>query len=166
MKLPCGVGLAILVGALAGPPAHAHFLFLRILPAAEGGRVAEVYFSELAEAGDVRFIDKIAHTQLWLQKTPGEFEPLMVHKAPDRLRAWVPVSGSLVVVGQCQYGVLARPKQVPFLLRHFPKAMAGNPDELNRLKPYGKLPLEIVATSAGDTIRLVVLKDGKPVPRA
>src|SRR5207244_444661 len=30
------------------------------------GRMAEVYFSEQAEAGDPRFILKIAHTQLWL----------------------------------------------------------------------------------------------------
>jgi hypothetical protein len=32
--------------------AHGHFLFTRICPAAEGGRVAEVYFSEYATAGD------------------------------------------------------------------------------------------------------------------
>src|SRR5262245_10598809 len=101
--------VALLLTALVGAPASAHFLFVRILPPAEGGRAAEVYFSELAEAGDARFIPKIAHTQLWLQTVSGKFEPLKVHQAPDRLRAWLPYSGSLVVVGKCRYGVLGRP---------------------------------------------------------
>jgi hypothetical protein len=158
-------GLALL-GALYAGRADAHFLFVRILPPAEGGRAAEVYFSELAEAGDPRFLAKIAGTRLWLQHTPGEFRPLTVHKAPDRLRAWLPVAGSAVVVGRCDYGVLARPNQTPFLLRHFPKALAGKPAELNRLKPYGALPLEVTATIDGEHLRLVALKDGKPVPRA
>src|SRR5262249_14436595 len=71
--------LTMLVWFAIVGPAHAHFLFVRIGPPAEGGRSAEVYFSELAEAGDPRFIDKIAQTQLWLQTTPGKFEPLKVH---------------------------------------------------------------------------------------
>src|SRR5436189_6150693 len=87
--------------------ARAHFLFVRILPPAEAGRAAEVYFSELAEAGDPRFIDKIAHTQLWAQSTPGQFQPLQVHRTADRLRAFLPPSGSVSLIGVCQYGVLA-----------------------------------------------------------
>ncbi len=147
--------------------AHAHFLFVRILSPAEGGRAAEVYFSELAQAGDTRYIEKVAAgTRLWLQQAGGDFTPLTVHKAPDRLRAWVPASGSIAVTGQCDYGVLVRPKQTAFLLRHFPKAIAGNPDELNQLKPHGKLPLEIAATIQGDEVRFVALRDGKPAPKA
>jgi hypothetical protein len=151
---------------LSAAPADAHFLFLRILPPAEGGRAAEVYFSELAEAGDPRFLAKVAHTQLWLQQEPGKLEPLTVHKADDRLRAWLPGTPTVVVIGRCDYGVLARPQQTPFLLRYFPKAIAGNPDELNRLKPHGKLPLEIAVTLAGDRLTLTALDNGKPVPRA
>src|SRR5438067_10277086 len=97
--------LAAALLLLATASARAHFLFVRVLPPAEGGRAAEVYFSELAEAGDARFVEKIAGTQLWLQKTPGAFEPLTVHKAPDRLRAWVPETGAVVVAGSCTYGV-------------------------------------------------------------
>ena len=154
------------IWSLPTSSAQAHFLFIRILPPAEGGRAAEVYFSELAEAGDPRFIEKIAGTELWLQKTPGRFDALKVHKAPDRLRAWVPESGSMVVVGRCVYGVLARPKQTPFLLRHFPKALAGSPGELNKMRPHGKLPLEMVAAIESDGVHLTALKDGKPVPSA
>src|SRR5437660_2408914 len=103
--------------------AHAHFLFLRITPPAEAGRAAEVFFSDLPEAGDTRFIDKIAHTQLWLQREPGKSTPLKAHQGEDRLRAVLPPGGSLAVIGHCEYGVL--PRKVPFLLRHFPKALDG-----------------------------------------
>src|SRR5579884_1946263 len=154
------------IGGLQVSPAHAHFLFIRILPPAEGGRAAEVYFSELAEAGDPRFVNKIAKTELWLQRTPGHFAALKVHKAPDRLRAWLPEEVAMVVVGRCVYGVLARPKQTPFLLRHFPKALDGSAAELNNMQAYGKLPLEIVAAFEDGGVRLTALKDGKPVPKA
>lgn len=166
MNARCWLLLSLALLSGTGAEARAHFLFIRIGPPAEAGRAAEVYFSELAEAGDPRFIDKIAHTQLWLQQTPGQFEPLKVLKGADRLRAQLPVSGSLAVIGSCPYGVLARPKKTPFLLRHYPKAVAGNPDELNHLKPFGKVPLEIVATIDGAQIHFVALRDGKPLPNA
>jgi hypothetical protein len=157
-----GIGLWL---GLAGE-VQAHFLFVHIGPPAEGGRNAEVFFSELADAGDPTFIGKIAHTKLWLQAAPGQFQPLKVHQGMDRLRAPVPVTGDFAVVGSCTYGVLARPKQTPFLLRHFPKAMAGNPDRLNRLTSFDQVPLEIVGKVEKDQIVLTALRQGKPIPKA
>ena len=116
--------------ALAGT-AQAHYLFVRILPPAEGGRAAEVYFSEKADAGDPRYIDKVAATRLWAQVEPGSFRPLEVAKGRDRLRAHLPIQGNLAVIGELDYGVLARPGQTPFLLRHYPKAVAGNAAAIN-----------------------------------
>jgi hypothetical protein len=145
-------------------PARAHFLFIGIGPPAEGGRRAEVYFSDRAEAGDPRFVDKIAATRLWAQASPGVFQPLAVRKGDDRLRAVVPPSGSLAVIGSCTYGVL--PRGIPFLLRHYPKALAGDPEQLDRLRPFGEVPLEILATLRDGRLRLVALRDGKPVPHA
>ena len=131
-----GLLAAILVIAtfLSTQSAQAHFLFARILPPAEGGRAAEVYFSEKADAGDPRFIDKVAATRLWLQTSPGEVRELPVTKGADRLRAHLPIEGSVEIFGRLDYGVLARPAQPPFLLRHCPKAVAGKADELNRLE--------------------------------
>jgi hypothetical protein len=157
--------LAVVAWALVGADARAHFLFIRILPPAEAGRFAEVYFSEKADAGDPRFIDKIAHTRLWVQTAPGKFQPVPTHKGADRLRAVVPSSGSLSVIGECEYGVLVR-KSGSFLLRHYPKAIAGNPEELNALQPRKEMPLEIVPTVVGDQLRFQVLCDGKPLPAA
>src|SRR3954464_3503522 len=82
-----------------GGDAKAHFLFIRIGPAAEAGRSAEVYFSEQAEAGDPRVVEKVAGTRLWAQSAPGTFEPLKVTQGVDRLRAPLPGSGSVAVVG-------------------------------------------------------------------
>ena len=118
--VPCALLVLVLGGA-----ARAHFLFVRILPPAEGGRAAEVYFSEKADAGDPRFIEKVAATQLWVQGTPGEFRPLAVTKGRDRLRAHLPIAGSLSVIGLLDYGVLARPGQTPFLLRPLSQGRGG-----------------------------------------
>ena len=148
------------------PEAPAHFLFIRIMPPAEAGRYAEVYFSDQADAGDPRFIDKIANTRLWLQTNPGKFEPLAVNKAPDRLRALLPTSGSLSVIGECTCGVLARPKKTPFLLRHYPKAVAGRPEELRALQRKPEIPFEIEIREAGEGLEFVALRSGKPIPDA
>jgi hypothetical protein len=159
LGLVCGLGLA------GAGDARGHFLFVRVGPMAEGGRSAEVYFSEQAEAGDPRFVDKIAGTKLWLQTRPGVFQPLAVHKGADRLRAPVPAGGPVSVVGVCEYGVLARPGSSPFLLRHYPKAIAGKPDALNAMKP-ADLPgvaFEIVAAVASDQIRLTAVRQGTPL---
>lgn len=158
------VGWFLVVAACA--PAEAHFLFIRITPPAEGGRAAEVYFSERATAGDPRFVAKIAGTQLWAQATPGEFKPLVVRASADRLRAHLAQGGNLAAVGYLQYGVLARPGQTPFLLRYYPKAIAGRPEELNRLKPRESAGMEIVATVSDDDVVLTALGDGRPVPKA
>jgi hypothetical protein len=159
-------GFAVAIAMLTTGAARAHFLFLHIGPPAEGGRMAEVYFSDHADAGDPKFVGKIAHTQLWLQEPSGELRPLTVHQGTDRLRATLPAAGSLVIVGCCEYGVLVRPGQTPFLLRYYPKGMAGDPTELQRRPPCGKTPVEIMGAVHGDEVRLTVLRDGKPVPGA
>ena len=146
--------------------ADAHFLFVRILPGAEAGRFAEVYFSDQADAGDPRFIDKIASTKLWVQTNPGSFEELKVQKTPDRLRALVPSKGALAVIGECTYGVLARPKATPFLLRHYPKTIAASASLLPRLQPKREIPFEIQMREDGEEFEFVALRHGKPIPNA
>ncbi len=159
--------LLLLVGLVCGLPttrAHAHFLFVRIGPHAEAGRSVHVFFSEQATAGDPAFVDKITQTQLWAQSAPGEFHELKIRKAHDRLAAYLPMSGALAVVGRCEYGVLER--KTPFLLQYYPKAITGEPEKLNALKPNRELPLEIVAQLDDEKITLTALHNGKPVANA
>ncbi len=160
------IGLAAMAWLLLSVgTAKAHFMFVRILPPAEGGRAAEVYFSEYAAAGDPRYIEKMAGGQYFLQTKPGEFQPLEMRRLVDRLRGHVPVEGTLMVVGQLDYGVLERPGLPKFLLRHYSKAVAGKAEELNRLQAKGA-PLEIVATFEDDAVLLTALRERKPVPQA
>jgi hypothetical protein len=166
MKTRGVILLSVGLWILAVSSARAHFLFIHIGPPAEAGRAVEVYFSEQAEAGDPRFIEKIAHTRLWMQTASGQLQEVKTHKGADRLRAYLPAAGSVVVAGSCEYGVLARPEQTPFLLRYYPKAIAGKPADLKRLQPCGKTPVEIVATVEGDRLKLAALQTGKPIPRA
>src|SRR5207249_8819551 len=56
------------------------------------------------------------------------------------------------VVGRCEYGVLKRDK--PFLLRYYPKAISGRPDEVTKLGRFEQIPLEIMPTFAKDSITL------------
>ena len=144
--------------------AEAHFLFIRIGGQAEAGRQVDVFFSEIARAGDPLFVPRIAHTKLWMQTTPGKFQPLKVRELPDRLRSRLPAGGAVAVSGECTWGVLVR--DVPFLLRYFPGAIHGEAKTLNTLKPRPKVPLQITATVHEDRIEMVALANGKPLPGA
>jgi hypothetical protein len=157
--------LAVTAAFLICGNANAHFLFVRILPIAEAGRFAEVYFSDEADAGDPRFIDKIAHTKLWLQQKPGQFDALKVHQAPDRLRASIPPGGGMAVIGECTYGVLAR-KNGAFLLRHYPKAVAGSVSDIHAFQMKKEIPFEIQLRQVEDGLEFIAHRNGKPIPKA
>src|SRR5579871_5736361 len=99
----------LLVGILSPcAAARAHFLFIRINEPAEAGRTVEVFFSEKADAGDPRFVSKVAGATLTAQSAPGKFVPLPVRQAADRLRASLPSNGPVSVTGFLEYGVLQR----------------------------------------------------------
>jgi Protein of unknown function (DUF3386) len=156
-----GLATCLLFG---GAEAGAHALFVRVGPLAEGGRSAEVTFGERPGVAEPKFVPKIASTRLWLQAAPGEFRPIEVRKGVDRLRAHVPGSGAITVVGECEYGVFAPKGSPPTLLRYYPKALAGDASGLNAMKPREGTPAEIAAEFDGDKVRLVALRHGKPAP--
>ena len=58
------------------------------------------------------------------------------------------------------------PKETPFLLRHYPKAVAGSPDELNAFTRFTapEVRLEIMPTFETDRVRLVALRRGEADP--
>jgi hypothetical protein len=142
--------------------AHAHFLFTRICPPAEGGRFAEVYFSEYARAGDPRYIAKVAPAEFQVQTAPGQWRALPMRRLDDRLRAHLPTTGPLVVAGKLDFGALDRPGSPTFLLRHYSKAVTGAPDELNAMAPLGT-PVELVAKFEAERIVLTALQGGQPL---
>lgn len=155
--------LAIAILLIQALVAEAHFLFTRICPPAEGGRFAEVYFSEYARAGDPRYIAKVAPAEFQVQTVPGQWQALPLRRLDDRLRAHLPTTGPLIVAGKLDYGALDRPGSPTFLLRHYSKAVAGTADELNGMSPLGT-PLELLAKFEAERIVLTVLLDGQPLP--
>lgn len=156
--------IAGLLCALRTTEVSAHFLFIRIGEHAEAGRTVELFFSERAEAGDPRFISKIAGTKLRLQHEPGKFVPLKARQAADRLRAFLPAGDAVSVTGFCEYGILER--EVPFLLRYYPKSISGPMTAVNDFKPDNTQVLEIMATVHLDSVTFTLLDRGKPVPKA
>jgi hypothetical protein len=151
----------LLTGLCAPQVARAHFLFIRIGAPAEAGRTVEVFFSEKADAGDPRFIGKVAGATLTLQSAPGKFQPLAVRQGADRLRATLPSAGPVNVTGFLEYGVLKR--ETSFLLRYYPKAVSGDPAALSAFGPRAGAALEIDAAFTGEQVTLRLLRDGKPV---
>lgn len=144
--------------------AFAHFLFIRIGEHAEAGRGVEVFFSERAEAGDPRYVDRVAGTKLWMQSEPGQFTALKTRVGPDRLRSYLPAEDAVSVTGECEYGTLKR--EVTFLLRYYPKGIAGKAEFVNKFKPHDQVPVEIMATVNDGSVTLTLLDHGKPVPNA
>jgi hypothetical protein len=158
------VALLLFGSFVPGEVARAHFLFIRIGAPAEAGRSVEVFFSEKADAGDPRFIAKVAGAALTLQSAPGKFQPLPVRQGADRLRATLPAAGPVSVTGFLEYGVLKR--ETSFLLRYYPKAVSGDPAALSAFGPRSSAALEIDAAFTGEQVTLRLLRDGKPVPGA
>jgi Protein of unknown function (DUF3386) len=158
------LALALISFLALSTAARAHFLFIRVGEPAEAGRTVEVYFSEKAEAGDPRFIHKVAGAHLTLQTAPGKFQPLTVREGADRLRATLPAAGPVSVTGFLEYGVLKR--ETSFLLRYYPKALSGDATSLRGLRPDPHSALEIDAKFEGDHVVLALLRDGSPVPNA
>jgi hypothetical protein len=156
--------LGTVIWAFLAAEARAHFLFINIRQPAEAGRIAEIYFNDLPAAGDSKLIDKVSQTRLWLLSGSAEPREVKVHKGADRLRAILPASGTVTLIGECEYGVLARPNQAPFLLRYYPKAIAGSLKELSHLSPTHKTPVEIVGMIDNDSLQLALLRSDQPVP--
>ena len=161
-RLQLGLLCVIQWIGLCNAPAHAHFIFIQIGPHAEAGRGVEVFFSERATAGDPKFVGKIAGTELWRSDVPGKFVSMTVTNGPDRLRAPLASGSSVAVIGRCEYGVLKREK--PFLLRYYPKAVSGRPDEIAKLTRHEAVSLEIMPTFTSDSITMTVLREGQPLP--
>jgi hypothetical protein len=78
----------------------------------------------------------------------------------------VPGSGSRVVVGTTDYGVLQRGDSKPFLLHYYPKAVFGDLPAPEQATAGDRVPLELVPVAAGGKLRFKVIAGGKPLAKA
>ena len=151
------LGLVLALTATAA----AHFVF--VVP--ESGGKARVVFSDNLEADENVPIAKIGATKLQLRNADGKSSPLAWTKGAHALEVEVAGTGSQVVYGVTDYGVLQKGKTPPFLLRYHSKAIVG-PIPKDGGKLGDAVAVEIVPVMTGDKVILEVLARGKPVADA
>jgi len=157
------IRLALVLALVTTSAASAHFPFL--VP--DGPSKGKAVFSDTLKPDKDVPVDRIAGTKL-VVLADGKATDLAwtLDKAANCYTFEVPGSGSRVVVGTCEYGVLQRGDSKPFLLLYYPKAIFGDLPAPVRATAGDKVPLELVPVAAGGKVRFRALADGKPLAKA
>jgi uncharacterized GH25 family protein len=151
--------LAAVLGLACATAAAAHFVF--VLPDA-GGKGAKVVFSDELAPDEAVDVGKIAATELVVRDAMGKGRPVKMVKGDHAYT--VKLDGAAAVEGTTEYGVVAKGKGKPFLLRYHSRAVL---DPVAKLATTGKPPaLEVVPSFHAGSLRFQVLAAGKPLARA
>src|SRR5438128_2103405 len=97
------IGTVVLLLAVT-VTARAHFVF--IVPPTKGGKTVQVVFSDSTKPDRAKLLDRIAHATFALVDEKGKLTEVKAKKVGNALNIEVPDSGSVEVVGRCEYGVL------------------------------------------------------------
>ncbi|REK10533.1 MAG: DUF3386 family protein [Planctomycetota bacterium] len=155
------LGLAVL-GASA---ARAHFIWLDVRPAADGGSQAALYFSEAPEPGEPHLIGKAAATKVWLRGADGDVQEVKLAAPADESAALVaecPGKSPASLEGSWDYGVYQRGPGTGVMLQYYAKRLHGDWAAHESLARAKKLKLDLVPALSGDKLAVQVLLDGKP----
>jgi uncharacterized GH25 family protein len=152
---------AVLVAATL--TARAHFVF--VVPDAKDPAKALVVFSEDLAVDEAVTMDKITGLKLQVRDAAGKTTEAKFEAEKHCLKATVPGTGSRVVFGSVNYGVLQKGDAKPFLLAYHPKAIVGAvPADGGKIG--AALPAELVPVVTGDKVKFQLLAGGKPVADA
>jgi uncharacterized GH25 family protein len=153
---------AAFLAAIAVATTQAHFPF--IVPESDGTSAKVVFSDDLNPDMNVN-IEKIASTKLTLRDRGGKESALEWKKGDGFYAVNVPGTGTRIVYGVTDYGVLQKGDTKPFKLAYYPKAVVGA--AIGKESTVGeKLPLEIVAFRELGKVKFQVLAAGKPVADA
>ena len=155
--------LTVAVVLALSTAASAHFPFL--VP--DGPSKGKAVFSDNLKPDKDVPVDRLANTKL-VVIADGKASELTwtLDKAANCYTFDVPGSGSRIVVGTCEYGVLQRGDSKPFLLTYHPKAIFGDLPAPENASAGDKVPLELVPVAVGGKLRFKVLNEGKPLVNA
>ncbi len=153
---------ALVVGVFATALAQAHFPF--IVPEADGTAAKVVFSDNLTPDKDVD-IEKLVGTKLTLRDAGGKDSPLDWKKGDGFYQVAIPGTGSRVVYGVTEYGVLQKGDTKPFRLTYFPKAIIGT-SESPITAVGGPLKVEILPTGDSGKVCFKLVQEGKPVAGA
>jgi hypothetical protein len=146
------------IALLTTTVAQGHFPF--IVPDV-GGSAAKVVFSDDLNPDTNVNIEKVANTRLAFRDSGGKESALEWKKGEGFYSVNVPGTGTRVVYGTTEYGVLQKGDARPFKLSYYPKAILGVATA-KEATIGEKMPLEIVAVGALGKIKFQVLAAGKP----
>jgi uncharacterized GH25 family protein len=149
---------AVVILLAAVSMSQAHFPF--IVPD-DKGATAKVVFSDSLEPDLNVNIEKLANTKLTLRDSTGKESAVEWKKDNGFYSLAVPGSGTRVVYGVTDYGVLQKGDTKPFKLTYYPKAVIGTATA--KEATIGKQALEVVAVGSGSKVRFQVLAAGKPL---
>ena len=153
---------AAVIGLFTVSLAQGHFPF--IVPDSTG-TAAKVVFSDSLEPDTNVNIEKLANTKLTLRDSGGKESALEWKKGDGFYSVNVPGTGTRVVSGVTEYGVLQKGDAKPFKLTYYPKAVFGTATA-KEATIGEKMPLEVVATGGAGKLKFQVLKAGKPLADA
>jgi hypothetical protein len=151
---------AVAFAFIATPSASAHFPFL--VP--DGDSKGKAVFSDTLKPDKDVPIDRIANTKL-VVIADGKATDLTwtLDKTANCYTFDVPGSGSRIVIGTTDYGVLQRGESKPFLLHYYPKAVFGNVPSPERATVGDRVPLELIPVAEGGKLRFKAVAGGKPL---
>jgi len=144
--------------------ACAHFPFL--VP--DGPSKGKAVFSDTLKPDEKGVpVEKIAATKLSLLSAGKAAElSWTLDKAANCYTFDVPGTGSRIVVGTTDYGVLQRGEGKPMWLRYYPKAIFGDIPSVENATAGKVVPLELVPVVDGGMLKFKALAAGKAVAKA
>ena len=143
--------------------ASAHFPFL--VP--DGADKGKAVFSDSLKPDSAGVpVDKIAATKLAVIDNGKAAELTWTHdKTANCYTFAVPGSGSRIVIGTTDYGVLQRGDAKPFHLRYYAKAIFGDIPAAEKATVGALAPLELVPVVEDGKLRFKVVAGGKAMAK-
>src|SRR5262245_41300318 len=156
--------LAIAASCIFAASASAHFPFL--VP--DGPSKGKAVFSDTLKPDNLGVpVDKIAGAKLVVIDNGKATDLAWTHdKTANCYSFEVPGSGSRIVIGTVDYGVLQRGESRPFRLRYYPKAIFGEVLAGEKASVGDRVPLELVPVIDGGKLRFKALAGGKAIAKS
>ena len=123
----------------------AHFVFVVPLP---GGANAQVFLSENLKPDAKVDLGLVAQAQLSLRDPNGREAPLVLVNSGHAYAASLPGTGTRLIHGTADLGVMQQGTDKSYLLTYYPKAILGDPFDST--------------TTVGNSARVEVVPVGKP----
>lgn len=153
------LNLALVLGIAS--LAQAHFVY--VLPSSDGKSIQVVFSDSLAPDKSVP-ISKVGGTKLTL-RSAGQDQPLKLEQVENYLASAIPGTGTRVIYGHTDYGVVQKGDNPPFRLHYHPKTILGDIFSKDVTLGLGAT-LEIVPVREGAGVKFLVLSGGQPLTEA